>query len=189
LTPYDALATGTKNFARYLNVLDEVGTVTAGKRADLLLLDNNPLEDITNIKRRAGVMIGGRWFSREDLDDALLAFPRQWFRTEVAQAGVLNSQLPKESRRQFETHMKEFMASSDSLLAFAPASPEYGPRVQQLAGQLAAMREALTSAEHGAFDTIAQAWLGVQARRGHRLTVLGVADKPTPEPKASTRAD
>jgi imidazolonepropionase-like amidohydrolase len=57
----------------YLNKLDEFGTVEVGKRADLVLLSENPLDDITNTRQIAGVMVRGRWFSSADLDVMLNA--------------------------------------------------------------------------------------------------------------------
>jgi hypothetical protein len=51
----------------YFRTLTESGTVAAGKWADLVLLVGNPLENIANTSRIAGVMIGGRWFSRSTL--------------------------------------------------------------------------------------------------------------------------
>lgn len=68
LSPYDTLRTSTYNPAVYLNQLDEFGTVEVGKRADLVLLEANPLADITNARQIAGVMVGGRWYTRADLD-------------------------------------------------------------------------------------------------------------------------
>lgn len=67
LTPYEALVTGTRNVAVYFGTEQETGTVAAGKRADLVLLDANPLADITNSSKIAGVMIGGRWMTREEI--------------------------------------------------------------------------------------------------------------------------
>lgn len=67
LSPYAALASATRNPAEYLGALKEIGTVEQGKRADLLLLDANPLEDVSNTERRAGVMVRGRWFTEEEL--------------------------------------------------------------------------------------------------------------------------
>lgn len=71
LTPYQALATGTRNVAQHLGTLDRTGTVEAGKRADLVLLEANPLENIANSTRIVGVAIGGRWMPRAELDKRL----------------------------------------------------------------------------------------------------------------------
>jgi hypothetical protein len=67
LTPYQALRAGTANAAEFLGVLDRRGTVAEGRTADLVLLDANPLTDIANTRRIAGVMLRGRWFSRAEL--------------------------------------------------------------------------------------------------------------------------
>lgn len=76
LTPFEALATATRNVAAFLGNQSEAGTVEAGKRADLILLDANPLTDIANISRRAGVMVGGWWLPRAEIERRLagLAF-------------------------------------------------------------------------------------------------------------------
>jgi imidazolonepropionase-like amidohydrolase len=71
LTPYQALETGTRNVALHTGTLERTGTVESGKRADLVLLQANPLQDITNTSRIGGVMIGGLWHSRADLDRRL----------------------------------------------------------------------------------------------------------------------
>jgi imidazolonepropionase-like amidohydrolase len=61
------LATSTRDAARFADQLDGRGTVEAGQRADLLLLEANPLEDVTNVGKLSGVMVHGRWFPREEL--------------------------------------------------------------------------------------------------------------------------
>jgi imidazolonepropionase-like amidohydrolase len=71
LTPYQALATGTRNIAVHLGTLQRAGTVETGKRADLVVLDGNPLRDISNTTKIAGVMLGGRWMSKADIDRRL----------------------------------------------------------------------------------------------------------------------
>jgi imidazolonepropionase-like amidohydrolase len=71
LTPYEALLTGTRNAAAYLGTLDSSGTVAVGKRADLVLLAENPLADIRHAAQPAGVMWSGRWLARADLDRML----------------------------------------------------------------------------------------------------------------------
>ena len=68
LSSYDVLRASTYNPALYLGQLDEIGTVEVGKRADLVLLEGNPLEDIANTRKIAGVMVRGRWYTRADLD-------------------------------------------------------------------------------------------------------------------------
>ena len=60
LTAMDALRAATWEPARYFNALDSMGTVQAGKVADLLLLDANPLENIMNTRRIAAVVWNGR---------------------------------------------------------------------------------------------------------------------------------
>lgn len=67
LTPYAALETATRNPAEWLGTLAESGTVEAGRRADLVLLDANPLDDIRNTQRIAGVMRAGRWYPAAEL--------------------------------------------------------------------------------------------------------------------------
>jgi cytosine/adenosine deaminase-related metal-dependent hydrolase len=67
LTPYQALRAGTANAAEFLGVQNTSGTVAAGRKADLVLLDANPLTDIANTRRITGVMLRGRWFSRAEI--------------------------------------------------------------------------------------------------------------------------
>ena len=69
LTPYQALKTGTANIGSYFGTPD--GVVAAGRRADLVLLDANPIESIANSSRIAGVMVNGRWLSKADIDKRL----------------------------------------------------------------------------------------------------------------------
>jgi imidazolonepropionase-like amidohydrolase len=70
LTPYQALRTGTVNVGVYFNDTS-TGTIANGKRADLVLLDANPLEKIENSSSIAGVMINGRWMGRAEIDKRL----------------------------------------------------------------------------------------------------------------------
>jgi imidazolonepropionase-like amidohydrolase len=72
LSPLQALQTATLNPASYLEATDSVGTVEVGKLADLILLQANPLQDISNTRRIAAVVLRGRYLDRRDLD-ALMA--------------------------------------------------------------------------------------------------------------------
>lgn len=74
LTPYEALLTTTVNAARVVEAMTgegEFGTVEEGKRADLILVGGNPLDDVSNIRSILGVMAAGRWYPRETLDDMI----------------------------------------------------------------------------------------------------------------------
>lgn len=68
LSPYEVLRAATADAAAALESLDR-GTVAAGRRADLLLLDSDPLADVANVNRRVGVMAAGRWFAQSVLMD------------------------------------------------------------------------------------------------------------------------
>ena len=72
LTPFEALRTGTVNSAVFFGSELDAGTIEVGKVADLVLLDQNPLEDIKNIRRVHGTMLRGRWVNRPEID-AILA--------------------------------------------------------------------------------------------------------------------
>jgi len=74
LTPAEALRTATINPARFLNKDEELGSVEAGKIADLVLLDNNPLADIHNLHMVHAVIFNGRSFDRAQLDAMLPTF-------------------------------------------------------------------------------------------------------------------
>jgi imidazolonepropionase-like amidohydrolase len=71
MTPAAALQTATVNPAKFLHLDETLGTVTVGKRADLVLLDANPLVDITNIRHVNAVVLGGKLLQRSDLDKLL----------------------------------------------------------------------------------------------------------------------
>ncbi|HEV8151010.1 MAG TPA: amidohydrolase family protein, partial [Gemmatimonadales bacterium] len=71
LTPYQALATGTSNVARFLGNQAEAGSIAVGKRADLILLDANPLKDIANVGKQSGVLLGGHWLPKEEIQRQL----------------------------------------------------------------------------------------------------------------------
>jgi len=73
LTPYEALQTGTINAARALHKQDTLGTVDVEKRADLLLLQANPLADVANVRKLVGVTLRGRWLPQSELQNRLAA--------------------------------------------------------------------------------------------------------------------
>ena len=70
LTPYQALKTGTVNVAEFFRD-NRSGQVRAGNRADLVLLNANPLDDIRNSRQIEGVMINGKWLDQQAITDGL----------------------------------------------------------------------------------------------------------------------
>ena len=70
-TPLETLRTATINPARFFGKTNSMGSIEVGKTADLVVLDANPLEDISNTKRISAVIVGGRLLKRGDLDSLL----------------------------------------------------------------------------------------------------------------------
>lgn len=75
---YEVLKSGTINPARYFNQEGEYGILSAGASADLILLDENPLESPATIRDNLGVMVRGQWMPREEIDKKLLAIEKKY---------------------------------------------------------------------------------------------------------------
>lgn len=73
LTPYEALRMATVAPAEFFGKVGQCGSIVVGADADLVLLDANPLADIANTQKIAGVMVRGRWLDRAFLDRELQA--------------------------------------------------------------------------------------------------------------------
>jgi imidazolonepropionase-like amidohydrolase len=71
MTPHDIITSGTADVGEHFKSHDAFGTVALGKRADLILLEANPLEDLANIERRSGVMVRGRWLPKSEIQTRL----------------------------------------------------------------------------------------------------------------------
>lgn len=71
MTPYEAIRAGTSDAAKFLHHENEFGVVSTGRRADLILVEANPLEDVKNVSRRAGVMVNGHWLTEDELKQRL----------------------------------------------------------------------------------------------------------------------
>lgn len=68
LSNYAALEAATRNPALFFGTIDKTGTIEKGKRADLVLLEADPLDDIANTQKRAGVMLKGKYYSQPEMD-------------------------------------------------------------------------------------------------------------------------
>ena len=71
LSPLEALASATSEAARFLGQQDEFGTVEPGRRADLVLLNRDPLADIRNTRAIDSVILNGRLYDQSDLSRLL----------------------------------------------------------------------------------------------------------------------
>ncbi|MEQ9218818.1 MAG: amidohydrolase family protein [Cyclobacteriaceae bacterium] len=71
LTPLEAIQTGTINAAKYFNMEGQFGEILENASADLILVNNNPLEDLSTIKSHVGVVVRGRWLSPEEITKEL----------------------------------------------------------------------------------------------------------------------
>jgi imidazolonepropionase-like amidohydrolase len=67
LSSVEVVTAATRTGAEALRKLDELGTIEAGKRADLLVLNANPLEDVRNFRKIDQVMLDGEWVDRAAL--------------------------------------------------------------------------------------------------------------------------
>jgi imidazolonepropionase-like amidohydrolase len=71
IPPYEVIKSGTQNVGLYFKSKDNFGTIEAGKRADMILLDANPLQNLDNFQKRSGVMVRGRWLPEADIQARL----------------------------------------------------------------------------------------------------------------------
>jgi imidazolonepropionase-like amidohydrolase len=71
LTPAEALNSATLLSARWMGVDHQIGSIEKGKLADLVLLDQNPLIDINNTRKIAGVFVNGKWLDKTKLSAML----------------------------------------------------------------------------------------------------------------------
>jgi imidazolonepropionase-like amidohydrolase len=67
LTPYEVLKAATTEPFEYLGEADRAGTIAVGKRTDLLLLDDNPLQDVRAASKISGVLLRGRWIGAAEI--------------------------------------------------------------------------------------------------------------------------
>ena len=84
LSPLDALRAATVNPARNMRLADTGRAIAAGQRADLVLLDGDPLQDIRNAARIRAVVLNGRVLSRTDIKTLLLTAERMARETQLA---------------------------------------------------------------------------------------------------------
>jgi imidazolonepropionase-like amidohydrolase len=181
LTPYQALAAGTKDVAVYLGTLGEAGTIAVGKRADLVLLNGNPLQDIRHTMERAGVMIGGRWLAQDELNRRIetLEQKERYARhlieiNDVWSYGIGRDKRPQVLEALKPVHQARQLALLDSLRASPDSLTGHRYLIDLLAQQLGEVRAALSAKEHAQFDRAAHTWLAAREAEGYHAEIRGM---------------
>jgi imidazolonepropionase-like amidohydrolase len=78
MSSHAILHSATRAVGQYFEKSDIFGQVAVGHRADLLLLDGNPLADLGALQRQAGVMVRGRWLPKAEIDRRLEAIAAKY---------------------------------------------------------------------------------------------------------------
>ncbi|MDX1582240.1 MAG: amidohydrolase family protein [Thermoanaerobaculia bacterium] len=123
-TPYEALRQATVDAARYLGRRGE-GVIAEGSRADLILLEANPLEDIRHSRKIAAVVVGGRWYDHASLDERLERRVERWRPVE---------ELAAEADRLLEEG--DQAGAARAYLRIADRYAEFGDEVESLVNRL-----------------------------------------------------
>jgi len=105
-TPYDAIRAATVDPARLLRRQDDFGTIAPGRRADLILTRDNPLEDARRLREPEGVMVHGRWIDAAERRSLLAGVPASYRRAFDRAEAMLASD-PKA--------LDEYLAANDPL--------------------------------------------------------------------------
>lgn len=98
LTPFEAIRTATRYPAEFLSASNDFGTIAAGQRADLILVNGNPLANLANVQRRVGVMVHGDWRTEAQLQKMLKEIPDAYARSERFLRDLLTSDPPRAFR-------------------------------------------------------------------------------------------
>jgi imidazolonepropionase-like amidohydrolase len=160
MTPYQALQTATTNPARYFRRSEQSGTIEAGKRADLVLLAGNPLEDIGNTNRIEGVVLGGEWMDKRTLHAELDQVPAE-YSARVAEMKALLENSPEKANT--------FMADMDPYGRIAASALErlvQGQDAKALEVTLRRLREKLPNSAVSSEEALNA--LGYQLSRKHK---------------------
>lgn len=71
MTTFDVIKSGSASVGQFYKDKDDFGTIAVGQRADLILVDANPLQNLGNTEKRSGVMVRGRWLPEAEIQKRL----------------------------------------------------------------------------------------------------------------------
>ena len=120
LTPAQALKTATVNPAAYLQKEADYGSIEPGQYASLLLLDANPLANVANTRKIAGVFLKGHYFAKPELEQLLVQAEKNAARTPVS--GWFENNLKTQG-------LAKAKARLDSLVRQKPDAYDYSENV------------------------------------------------------------
>jgi imidazolonepropionase-like amidohydrolase len=183
LTPYQALATATTNPARYFRQGGEFGTIEAGKRADVVLLDGNPLREISQTEKVAGVMVRGRWLDGAELKARLQAVPAAY----------------QAEQQKVETMLRTDPAGAETYLAehdplgrlgaFAISNAAAKESPAELVAMLEALRKANPSADLVSEESVNGLGYALMNKKMHAHSVAVLAMNTQRFPKSANTWD
>ncbi len=173
LTNGEALAIATRNagdFAsKHLPSSERFGRIAVGYRADLLLIDENPLDDVRNVQRIAGVMVRGRWLDRAQIDDRRAGLARQYaMLNEIGE--VLSAAAEEGSLAASAAELMSLYSQDDELTAEIERSINSVGYARIGAGQLSLALDAfeintnLFPGSANAWDSLAETYLALGDR-------------------------
>ena len=200
ITPYNALLASTRNPAAFFGTLDQSGTIAVGKRADMVLLTGNPLKDVRYTAQPAGVMIGGRWLAREEIDRRLatLTFPTfnpgegvknnapvksYWNNmvdeiVEITAPLFYDIALDSTQQTKFKTLRTGYRAQRKVFIDSLGMSDQYVVGTQRvlhrIAHELGELRMELRPEQRATFDQKAKEWLQLHRTDGYSMDIPGV---------------
>jgi adenine deaminase len=181
MTPMGALVAATRNGALASGMLDQLGTVEAGKLADLVVLRADPVSDIENVRKDQIAMVFKEGARVDDVlkrdavyEDYAQSIQRGWAFSSVKGLTLTDKQWSsiEKVKRRYATQMLILIADS---LGRGKDSTNNKRRVAELvARQIGASRTILTSAQQAVFDPKAQEWLKLRMAEGCSVTIPGL---------------
>jgi hypothetical protein len=165
MTPYEALSAGTAAAAEFLEAEMEFGTIAEGMRADLILLDRNPLEDVGNLASPDGVMARGKWLSSGEIQTTLDALSAKYDYQIQFREAVLGGNLDRAisfHQDYSSDHSGERLLSEDNLNLFGYEL--LGQEQTELAIEVFVLNTREYPESSNAWDSLGEAYMADEQR-------------------------
>ena len=161
MTPMEALQSATINAAHFMGLAKSDGSIAEGKKADLIVLDASPLDDISNTKRIHAVMFAGKVYNRDDLNAMLAKVERIGVQT--LDPAALNQVIAKQDIQSAIKELRELQviepdAAWEQVLSTLSERLIAGRKTKEAIEVLKLNAEFYSRSSH-AFDRLAEAHL------------------------------